>query len=92
MTNPSKRFKLLVVGVGGQGALTVTRFLGADRGNNFEHNIQPGRRQALCSLIDVLPTMMDIAGIDKPANLPGTSLLPVQGADPQGGEQSALLA
>lgn len=31
---------------------------------------------SLVSIIDILPTMMDVAGISKPARLPGHSLLP----------------
>ncbi len=55
----------------------MTRFMGADRADAFAHDLQPGKRQALCSLIDLLPTMMDIADIPKPDHLPGTSLMPV---------------
>jgi len=55
----------------------MTRFAGAERQNSFTHDIKPGKRHALCSLIDLLPTMMDIAGIEQPANLPGKSLFPV---------------
>lgn len=55
----------------------MTRFAGADRSGSFEHDITVNRRcDALCSNTDILPTMLDIAGIDKPANLPGRSLLP----------------
>ena len=60
----------------------MTRFLGADRSGMFKHAIKVGQRSGgLCSNVDILPTMMDIAGIEKPANLPGESLLPqVHGA------------
>jgi len=55
----------------------MTRFAGQERQNSFAHDLKPGKRQALCSLIDLLPTMMDMAGIEQPGNLPGKSLLPV---------------
>lgn len=55
----------------------MTRFAGADRQKSFQHNIKPGKRDALCSLVDIVPTMLDIAGIEQPDNLPGRSLMPV---------------
>ena len=60
----------------------MTRFLGADRSGLFKHDIQGDQRSsALCSNVDILPTMLDIAGIDQPENIPGHSLLPqVHGA------------
>lgn len=40
--------------------------------------IQPGRRtEAMVSLLDILPTAMDAAGIPAPAGLDGKSLLPL---------------
>jgi choline-sulfatase len=54
----------------------MTRFLGQDRGNRFGHDIKPGRRDALCSLIDLLPTICELGQTPIPANLPGKSLLP----------------
>ncbi|NRA39802.1 MAG: sulfatase-like hydrolase/transferase [Planctomycetes bacterium] len=55
----------------------MTRYAGADRAGQFHHDIQPGRRDTVCSNLDLLPTMLDIAGIDIPANLLGKSLLPI---------------
>lgn len=37
---------------------------------------QLGRRTQLCSLIDIVPTILDLAEIPIPADLPGRSLLP----------------
>ena len=39
--------------------------------------LSPGRRNHLCSLIDLLPTMLDLADIEQPDHLPGRSLLPL---------------
>jgi choline-sulfatase len=39
--------------------------------------ITPGRRQQLCSLIDLVPTILDLGSVEAPADLPGRSLLPV---------------
>lgn len=36
----------------------------------------PGRRDQQCSLLDIVPTMLDLAGVDTPENLTGRSLLP----------------
>jgi arylsulfatase A-like enzyme len=54
----------------------ITRFLGADRSSQFNHNLTPGRRTHLCSLLDITPTVLDIAGVSIPPHLPGRSLLP----------------
>ncbi len=54
-----------------------TRFLGEDRANSFEHNLKPGKRDQLCSLIDIPPTILDIAGLEKPDHWQGQSLLPL---------------
>ncbi len=54
----------------------MTRFAGADRSGSFKHDIETNKQvSALCSNIDILPTMLDIAGIEQPANIPGKSLL-----------------
>lgn len=54
----------------------LTRFLGQDRGNRFGHDIRPHRVDSLCSQIDLVPTLLDLAGAPIPVNLPGRSLLP----------------
>jgi arylsulfatase A-like enzyme len=55
----------------------LTRFVGADRGGLFRHDLQPGRRSGLCSLIDVPPTILDLGGVTAPSNFSGASLLPM---------------
>lgn len=54
----------------------VTRVLCDHTRRLPDPGIETGRRSQLCSLIDIVPTMLDIAGIPKPGHLPGTSLLP----------------
>ncbi len=54
-----------------------TRFLGADRCQAFEHSITPHRTSILTSNIDLVPTLLDIAGIEADPSLPGKSLLPI---------------
>ena len=46
--------------------------------------VQPARIERLVSLIDVTPTLLDLAGAETPADLPGQSLL--SGARAPGGE------
>lgn len=53
-----------------------TRFSGPVLANAAP-GLEPGRRKQLCSLVDIVPTILDLAGIPKPAELPGRSLLPV---------------
>lgn len=53
-----------------------THILGADRSGVFEHNIAPFTCSSLCSNLDLAPTIMDLAGIKKPDNMAGKSLLP----------------
>ncbi len=55
----------------------MTRFLGADRQHLFRHELKPGRRAGLCSLLDLVPTLLDLMGLPKPDRLSGTSLLPM---------------
>lgn len=52
------------------------RFLGADRTDTFVHELKPSRQDGLCSLIDIPPTILDLAGAAKPPEWEGTSLLP----------------
>ncbi len=54
----------------------ITRFAGADRSGQFAHDLAPGRRPHLSSHIDILPTILDLAGIPVPDQLAGRSLLP----------------
>jgi len=54
-----------------------TRFSGPPL-KNFDPEAFPlGRRSQLCSLIDLVPTILDLAGADIPSSLPGKSLLPL---------------
>lgn len=53
------------------------RFLGPGPKGTFAHDIEPGRRTQLSSLVDIVPTILDLAGIAPDANLPGRSLVPV---------------
>lgn len=47
--------------------------------------IPPAVHSGLVSTIDLVPTMLEAAGVDLPAKLPGSSLLPwARGADPAG--------
>jgi len=39
--------------------------------------ITPGRRKQLCSLVDLVPTILDLASVEAVADLPGRSLLPI---------------
>ena len=55
----------------------MTRFAGADREGRFRYDLSPGRRPGLCSLLDLMPTMLDLMGQPVPERLPGRSLLPV---------------
>ena len=54
-----------------------SRFLGPQAPGTFAHDIPPGRRSQLCSLADIVPTVLDLAGVAPAADLPGRSLLPV---------------
>jgi len=59
-----------------------SRFLGPNPPGLFAHEITPGTRPHLCSLIDIVPTILDLAGAAPPPELSGQSLLPVL-HDPQ---------
>jgi len=54
-----------------------SRFSGPQTPGTFAHDLQPGKRAQLCSLIDIVPTVLDIAGINPNPELLGRSLLPV---------------
>lgn len=54
-----------------------TRFSGPQPSGTFASGISPGRRDHLCSLADIVPTILDLAGLPPDATLPGRSLLPV---------------
>lgn len=42
------------------------------------HN-RPGDRSELTGMVDVLPTVLDVCGIEKPSNLDGQSMMPLLG-------------
>jgi choline-sulfatase len=50
---------------------------GAGKTDGSVKNYKPFRSQVLTSNIDLVPTFLDIAGIDPDPSLPGRSLLPV---------------
>ncbi|CAN5759234.1 sulfatase [soil metagenome] len=52
------------------------RFGGPNAPGTFAHDIRPGRRGQLCSLLDVVPTIREIAGMAPDTTLLGRSLLP----------------
>lgn len=54
-----------------------TRFPGPHPTRAFEAGVTPGRRDQLCSLIDIVPTILDLAGIPPDPLLAGRSLGPV---------------
>jgi len=54
-----------------------SRFAGPDAPGTFAHGIAPGRRPQLCSLLDIVPTILDLAGAAEAPDLHGRSLLPV---------------
>jgi choline-sulfatase len=39
--------------------------------------IAPGRRAEICSLLDIVPTILDLASVPAPGHLPGRSLVPL---------------
>jgi choline-sulfatase len=53
------------------------RFLGPVPPGTFATGIKAGRRNQLCSLLDIAPTILDLAGVTKPEAMRGESLLPV---------------
>ncbi|WFB36217.1 sulfatase-like hydrolase/transferase [Kiritimatiellota bacterium B12222] len=55
----------------------MTRFQTTPEPSPIAHNFPPGRRTQLCSLLDLPPTILDIAGLEKPASWQGESLLPL---------------
>ena len=54
-----------------------TRFGGPGVHRVEDPRIAPGRRKQLCSLIDIVPTILDLAWVDAAPELPGSSLLPI---------------
>lgn len=50
----------------------------------------PGRTPSLAALLDVYPTLCDLAGLDKPAHLEGKSLAPIV-EDPNASVQESIL-
>ena len=54
-----------------------TRFSGPLLKGAQESRFPLGRRSQLCSLLDLVPTILDLAEVEIPAELPGRSLLPV---------------
>ncbi len=54
-----------------------TRFAGPQPSGTFESGIASGCRDQLCSLADIVPTILDLAGLPRVPALPGCSLLPV---------------
>lgn len=54
-----------------------SRFAGPQPAGTFETGIAPGRREQLCSLADIVPTIRDLAGLPPDSSLPGRSLVPV---------------
>jgi arylsulfatase A-like enzyme len=54
-----------------------SRFLGSSAPGTFAHEIPPGTRPHLCSLLDIVPTILDLAGAAVAPELSGRSLLPV---------------
>jgi len=53
-----------------------SRFTGKHPASLFSEDIPLGRRDTLCSLIDVPATILELAGVEKPAEWEGASLLP----------------
>ncbi len=53
------------------------RFSGPWNHSATTEPILPGRRKQICSLIDLVPTILDLASVEIPSSLPGRSLLPV---------------
>lgn len=54
-----------------------SRFGGPQPAGSFDTGIASGRRDHLCGLADIVPTILDLAGLPPVASLPGRSLLPV---------------
>ncbi len=55
----------------------ITRITGDSTRRVADPGIPPGRREQLSSSIDLAPTMLELAGIERPDYLPGNSLMPV---------------
>jgi len=53
------------------------RFSGPQPPGTFDYGLAPGRRNQLCSLVDIVPTILDLAGLPQDDTLPGQSLLPI---------------
>lgn len=53
------------------------RFAGPQPTGTFETGIRPGRRGQLCSLLDIVPTILDLGGVPTHVTLAGRSLLPI---------------
>ncbi len=80
-----------VVVLAGDNGLAVGRHGLMGKQNLYEHSVRvplvlrgPGvpagqRREALCYLLDVFPTLCDLAGLDAPASVQGQSLAPALG-------------
>jgi arylsulfatase A-like enzyme len=53
------------------------RFGGPIFAGDFSHDLQPGKRSQMCSLLDIVPTILDLAGAEVPKAMPGRSLVPI---------------
>ncbi len=59
-----------------------TRMAGAYKTDYPEGDFEPFTSPVLCSHVDIVPTVLDIAGVGADPNLPGRSLLPVVKGEP----------